>query len=142
MLPKGKKVNLEKLRDRRVAAIDTVRLLTRIESKKAPAERRDVLKEVALRCGVSRTSVHRWWHNQALAEKIGRPGRPRKLSQDQLEVIRKKLQQGHIDGIEWSTARVSDMIFATFGVRLCDSRAAATWVYLDPQHKHRRRLPA
>jgi transposase len=82
--------------------------------------------QVARKFGVSRTTASRW--NRALSgtgveslKKRRAPGRPSRLSQDQLKVLAEAFQAGAreagFDSDRWTTSRFADVIFAKFGVR-------------------------
>ena len=82
--------------------------------------------EVARKFGVSRTTASRW--NRALSgkgveslRKRRAPGRPSRLTADQLKTLTETYQAGpRAAGFEtgrWTTARFADTIFASFGVR-------------------------
>jgi transposase len=82
--------------------------------------------QVARKFGVSRTTASRW--NRALhgkgveaLRKRRAPGRPSRLSNDQLHVVVDLYQAGPraagFDSDRWTTARLSDAIHMRFGVR-------------------------
>ena len=81
---------------------------------------------VARKYGVSRTTASRW--NRAMSgkgvealRKRRAPGRPSRLTADQLAVAKEIYQAGPksagFDTSRWTTARFADAIFARFGVR-------------------------
>jgi transposase len=82
--------------------------------------------QVARKFGVSRTTASRW--NRTLSgkgveslRKRRAPGRPSRLTADQLKTLTDTYQAGpRAAGFEtdrWTTARFADAIFARFGVR-------------------------
>ena len=81
---------------------------------------------VARKFGVSRTTASRW--NRALSgkgfealRKRRAPGRPNRLSPDQLtgvaEIYRSGSRAAGFDSDRWTTARFAEAIFVRFGVR-------------------------
>jgi transposase len=83
--------------------------------------------EVARRTGVSRQSVMRW--ERALASKgfaavaqVGQRGRPRRLTDTQLEELGRLLKQGAVAAGYateiWTTPRIGALIAEKFGVRM------------------------
>ena len=82
--------------------------------------------QIARKFGVSRTTASRW--NRTLSgkgveslRKRRAPGRPSRLSADQLKVLTDIYQVGPrasgFDTDRWTTARFADVIFTHFGVR-------------------------
>jgi transposase len=82
--------------------------------------------QIARKFGVSRTTASRW--NRSLhgngvesLRKRRAPGRPSRLTADQLKVLTDAYQAGPraagYDTDRWTTARFADVIFAQFGVR-------------------------
>ena len=82
--------------------------------------------QVARKFGVSRTTASRW--NRTLSgrgveslRKRRAPGRPSRLTQDQLKTLTDTYQAGPraagFDSDRWTTARFADAIFNHFGVR-------------------------
>jgi len=82
--------------------------------------------QVARKFGVSRTTTSRWY--RALSgrgveslRKRRAPGRPSRLTSDQLSTIMEMHQAGPraagFDADRWTTARFAEAIFARFGVR-------------------------
>src|SRR5207302_8371606 len=82
--------------------------------------------EIARKFGVSRTTASRW--NRALSgvgvealRKRRAPGRPSRLTTDQIKAIIEIYQAGpRTAGFEsdrWTTARFAEAIFGSFGVR-------------------------
>ena len=82
--------------------------------------------QIARKFGVSRTTASRW--NRTLSgkgveslRKRRAPGRPSRLSADQLKILTDTYQTGpRACGFEtdrWTTARFADVIFRQFGVR-------------------------
>jgi transposase len=82
--------------------------------------------QIARKFGVSRTTASRW--NRSLhgngvesLRKRRAPGRPSRLTADQLKVLTDTYQAGPrtagYDTDRWTTARFADVIFAQFGVR-------------------------
>lgn len=82
--------------------------------------------QVARKFGVSRTTASRW--NRSLngdgvesLRKRRAPGRPSRLTADQLKILTETYQAGPrasgFDADRWTTARFADAIFARFGVR-------------------------
>jgi len=82
--------------------------------------------QVARKYGVSRTTASRW--NRALhgtgveaLRKRRAPGRPSRLSKEQLAAVKEIYEGGPraagIDSDKWTTIRFADAIFARFGVR-------------------------
>jgi transposase len=82
--------------------------------------------QVARKFGVSRTTASRW--NRSLSgsgvealRKRRAPGRPSRLTADQLKILSEAYQAGPrasgFDSERWTTARFADAIFARFGVR-------------------------
>src|SRR5690242_6358590 len=82
--------------------------------------------EVARKFGVSRTTASRW--NRALSgrgvealRKRRAPGRPSRLSSDQLAIVTGLYKEGPraagLDTDRWTTMRFADAIFGRFGVR-------------------------
>lgn len=83
--------------------------------------------EVARLTGVSRQSVMRWQRAIAikgLAEiaRVGRRGRPRRLSDTQLKELAQCLKQGALAAGYateiWTTPRIAELIAEKFGVRM------------------------
>jgi len=82
--------------------------------------------EVARKFGVSRTTASRWHralHGRGVEalRKRRAPGRPSRLSADQLSVISGIYREGPraagLDTDRWTTLRFADAIFNRFGVR-------------------------
>jgi len=82
--------------------------------------------QVARKFGVSRTTASRW--NRALSgngvealKKRRAPGRPSRLTADQLKILTEMYQAGpraaNFDADRWTTARFAEGILAKFGVR-------------------------
>jgi transposase len=82
--------------------------------------------QIARKFGVSRTTASRW--NRSLSgngveslRKRRAPGRPSRLTADQLKVLTDTYQAGPraagYDTDRWTTARFAEVIFAHFGVR-------------------------
>jgi transposase len=134
MLPKGKKVNVVKLRDRRERALD----LLRMHLKKNPEGLKAAIPQVASVLRVSTTSVRRWWKERDTAHKIGRLGRRRKLDQEQRGLLREKLHRGPGPNKRWTGESVRQLIYSEFGVKVSYPYAAKMWRRLDPNHPNRR----
>src|SRR5437763_10340000 len=82
--------------------------------------------QVARKCGVSRTTASRW--NRSLSgrgvealKKRRAPGRPSRLTAEQLTVLKELYQAGPraagFDAERWTTARFADAIFAKFTIK-------------------------
>jgi transposase len=106
---------------------------------------------VARKFGVSRTTASRW--NRALTgkgvealRKRRAPGRPSRLSADQLQAITEIYQAGpRAAGFEtdrWTTARFADAIFARFGVRYDPDHAGRIMHRLGLRERRRTRRVA
>lgn len=119
----------ERMKEMRRRRVKGVRLLQKGER---PAE-------VARQTGVSRQSVMRW--QRALASKgfaqvaqVGPRGRPRRLSEEQLEELAQCLKQGALAAGYateiWTVPRIAALITERFGVHLARS---SVWSVLREQ---------
>ena len=107
--------------------------------------------QVARKFGVSRTTASRW--NRSLSgngvealRKRRAPGRPSRLTADQLKILTETYQAGPrasgFDSDRWTTARFADAIFARFGVRYDPDHAGRIMHRLGLRERRRsRRLP-
>ena len=108
--------------------------------------------EVARKFGVSRTTASRWYHAlsgrgvEALRKRRA-PGRPCRLSADQLKEVTAIYQAGPraagFDSDRWTTMRFAEAIFHRFDVRY-DPDHVGRIVYrlgLRVRTRQRRRLP-
>ena len=104
--------------------------------------------EVARKFGVSRTTASRW--NRSLSgkgveslRKRRAPGRPSRLTADQLLILTATYQAGpRAAGFEtdrWTTARFADAIFAHFGVRYDPDHAGRIMHRLGLRERRRSR---
>jgi transposase len=107
--------------------------------------------QVARKFGVSRTTASRW--NRTLSgkgveslRKRRAPGRPSRLTPDQLKVLMDTYQAGpRAAGFEtdrWTTARFADAIFAVFGVRYDPDHAGRIMHRLGLRERRRSQKPA
>jgi transposase len=119
----------ERMKEMKQRRVKGVRLLQQGER---PAE-------VARRTGVSRQSVMRW--ERALASKgftqvaqVGRRGRPRRLTEEQLRELARRLKQGALAAGYateiWTLPRIAALITERFGVHLARS---SVWNVLREQ---------
>jgi transposase len=103
---------------------------------------------VAKKYGVSRTTASRW--NRALSgkgvealRKRRAPGRPSRLSRDQIQAIMEIYQAGpRVAGFEtdrWTTARFAEAIFMRFGVRYDPDHAGRIMHRLGLRERRRTR---
>jgi transposase len=107
--------------------------------------------QVARKFGVSRTTASRW--NRSLSgngvealRKRRAPGRPSRLSAEQLKILTETYQAGPrcsgFDSDRWTTARFADAIFARFGVRYDPDHAGRIMHRLGLRERRRsRRMP-
>ena len=106
--------------------------------------------QVARKFGVSRTTASRW--NRTLSgkgveslRKRRAPGRPSRLTQDQLKVLTETYQAGpRAAGFEsdrWTTARFADAIFQKFGVRYDPDHAGRIMHRLGLRERRRTAKP-
>jgi putative transposase len=107
--------------------------------------------QVARKFGVSRTTASRW--NRSLSgsgvealRKRRAPGRPSRLTADQLKIVTQTYQAGPrasgFDTDRWTTARFADAIFACFGVRYDPDHAGRIMHRLGLRERRRsRRTP-
>jgi transposase len=104
--------------------------------------------QVARKFGVSRTTASRW--NRSLSgngvealRKRRAPGRPSRLTADQLKILTETYQAGpRAAGFEtdrWTTARFADAIFARFGVRYDPDHAGRIMHRLGLRERRRNR---
>ena len=104
--------------------------------------------QVARKFGVSRTTASRW--NRALSgrgfeslRKRRAPGRPSRLTTDQLADMRTVYQGGPraagLDHDRWTTARFAQAIFARFGVKYDPDHAGRIMHRLGLRVRRRRR---
>jgi len=104
--------------------------------------------QVARKFGVSRTTASRW--NRTLSgkgveslRKRRAPGRPSRLTADQLQTLTVTYQAGpRAAGFEsdrWTTARFADAIFAHFGVRYDPDHAGRIMHRLGLRERRRSR---
>jgi transposase len=104
--------------------------------------------QVARKFGVSRTTASRW--NRALSRKgveslrkRRAPGRPSRLTADQLKALADTYQAGpRASGFEterWTTARFADAIFALYGVRYDPDHAGRIMHRLGLRERRRSR---
>ena len=104
--------------------------------------------QIARKFGVSRTTASRW--NRALSgtgveslRKRRAPGRPSRLTSDQLKTLTEAYQAGpRAAGFEsdrWTTARFADVIFARFGVRYDPDHAGRIMHRLGLRERRRSR---
>jgi transposase len=87
--------------------------------------------EVARRLGVSRQSVHRWQRSleqqgRRALRRVGRAGRPPKLTPADLQHLKRTLTagpeaQGYATGL-WTLKRVAQLIETRYGVRYSQAR--------------------
>ena len=107
--------------------------------------------QVARKFGVSRTTASRW--NRSLngsgveaLRKRRAPGRPSRLTADQLKVLTETYQAGPrasgFDTDRWTTARFAEAIFARFGVRYDPDHAGRIMHRLGLRERRKsRRMP-
>ncbi len=107
--------------------------------------------QVARKFGVSRTTASRW--NRSLSgsgvealRKRRAPGRPSRLSADQLKILTEAYRAGPREsGFEtdrWTTSRFADAIFARFGVRYDPDHAGRIMHRLGLRERRRsKRMP-
>jgi transposase len=107
--------------------------------------------QVARKFGVSRTTASRW--NRSLSgngvealRKRRAPGRPSRLTADQLKILTETYQGGPrasgFDSDRWTTARFADAIFARFGVRYDPDHAGRIMHRLGLRERRKsRRMP-
>ena len=107
--------------------------------------------QVARKFGVSRTTASRW--NRSLSgsgveslRKRRAPGRPSRLTADQLKILTETYQAGPreagFDSDRWTTARFAEAIFARFGVRYDPDHAGRIMHRLGLRERRRsRRVP-
>src|SRR4029077_3022540 len=104
--------------------------------------------DVARKFGVSRTTASRW--NRSLSgngvealRKRRAPGRPSRLTADQLQILTETYQAGPraagFDAERWTTARFADAIFARFGVRYDPDHAGRIMHRLGLRERRRSR---
>jgi transposase len=107
--------------------------------------------EVARKFGVSRTTASRW--NRTLSgkgveslRKRRAPGRPSRLTADQLKTLTEAYQAGpRAAGFEsdrWTTQRFAEAIFASFGVRYDPDHAGRIMHRLGLRERRRSRRVA
>jgi len=108
--------------------------------------------DVARKFGVSRTTASRWHRalNGRGVESLRKrraPGRPSRLSAEQLRTITEMYQAGPrmagLDADRWTTARFADAIQAKFGVRYDPDHAGRIMhrLGLRPKTRRARRRP-
>jgi transposase len=107
--------------------------------------------QVARKFGVSRTTASRW--NRALSatgveslRKRRAPGRPSRLTADQLNILAETYHAGPravgFDSDRWTTARFADAILARFGVKYDPDHAGRIMHRLGLRERRRsRRMP-
>jgi transposase len=104
--------------------------------------------QVARKFGVSRTTASRW--NRALSgrgvealRKRRAPGRPSRLTRDQLaavtEIYRAGPRSAGFDSDRWTTVRLADAIHARFGVRYDPDHVGRIMHRLGLREKQRNR---
>jgi transposase len=104
--------------------------------------------EVARKFGVSRTTASRWNHTLSgngveSLRKRRAPGRPSRLTADQLQALAETYQAGPraagFDADRWTTFRFAEAIFARFGVRYDPDHAGRIMHRLGLRERRRSR---
>ena len=104
--------------------------------------------EVARKFGVSRTTASRWNHTLSgngveSLRKRRAPGRPSRLTADQLQALTETYQAGpRAAGFEadrWTTTRFAEAIFARYGVRYDPDHAGRIMHRLGLRERRRSR---